>query len=260
MAGMMIGLYTGSTANMTAVGMALEVKEEVFLIMNSVDIMISGLYFLFLITLARTLYGLILPKFKSYLGSNGIMQEKEGKEEKLPLKRRALDLSSSIGLSALIFAVAFGLSALIFGKTMASFIILIITTLGILASFWHPVRNLKSSYNTGDYLLLIFAVSIGSLADVSELAAANIDIILFFILGVFGSAFIHFILAYLFKIDTDTMIITSAAAIYGPAFVVPVAEGIRNREVIVTGLAMALLGNAIGNYIGIGMAYLLRLL
>jgi uncharacterized membrane protein len=261
MAGMMIGLYTGSTANMTAIGMALNVKEEVFVVMNSVDIMISGLYFLFLITFARAVYGRVLPKFKSFTGDNSRQADISDKTEgRLPFKKRAVDLSISLGLSIIIFAVAFGSSRLFFGKTMASYIILVITTLGILVSFYAPVRNLKSSYNTGDYLLLVFAVSIGSLADLSELSVANMSIVVFFILGVFGSAFIHLILARLFKIDTDTMIITSAAAIYGPAFVVPVAEGIKNREVIVSGLAMALLGNAIGNYVGIGAAYLLRMI
>jgi uncharacterized membrane protein len=61
----------------------------------------------------------------------------------------------------------------------------------------------------------------------------------------------------IFRIDIDTTIITSAAALYGPAFIGPVAEGIRNREVVVSGLSLALLGNAFGTYLGIAVAYLL---
>jgi uncharacterized membrane protein len=257
-AGMMIGLYTGSTANMTAIGVALNVKEEVFVLLNSADLLIAGFYFLFLMTIAKKVFGLFLPKFRGYNGNQ--KQSPENVEAMLPLpfKKKALDFAGSAILSAMILAIAFGLSMLIFGKTMASFIILVITTLGILLSFFRPVRNLKSSYTIGDYLLLVFAVCIGSLASIAELMTANVAIIIFFIMAVFGSALIHLIGAYFFKIDTDTMIITSAAAIYGPAFIVPVAEGIKNREVIVSGLAMGLLGNAIGNYIGIGVAYLLN--
>ena len=54
------------------------------------------------------------------------------------------------------------------------------------------------------------------------------------------------------------MIITSTAAIYGPAFIGPVANAIKNRDMIVPGITMGLLGYAIGNYIGIGIAMLLR--
>jgi uncharacterized membrane protein len=44
-AGMMIGLYTGSTANMTAIGMALGVKEEVFVLLNSADLLLRDFIF-----------------------------------------------------------------------------------------------------------------------------------------------------------------------------------------------------------------------
>jgi uncharacterized membrane protein len=210
-------------------------------------------------TFAKKVFGLFLPKFRGYNGGSKPLEDMEA-DKQISLKTRILDFSSASGLSIIILAIAFGLSLLFFKKAMASFIILVITTLGILASFYKPVQNLKSSYSIGDFLLLVFAVCIGSLASVSELVTANMSILIFFVLAVFGSALIHLLAAYIFKIDTDTMIITSAAAIYGPAFIVPVAEGIRNREVIVSGLAMGLLGNAIGNYIGIGVAYLLNLL
>ena len=74
----------------------------------------------------------------------------------------------------------------------------------------------------------------------------------------FTSIILHFILASIFRIDRDTVIITSTAAIYGPAFIGPVANAIKNKEVIVTGITMGLLGYAIGNYIGIGIGMLLR--
>ncbi len=68
------------------------------------------------------------------------------------------------------------------------------------------------------------------------------------------------LLAMVFRIDTDTTIITSTAGIYGPAFIIPVAEGIKNREVVVSGLTCGLAGYAIGNYLGFAVAWLLRAL
>jgi uncharacterized membrane protein len=53
------------------------------------------------------------------------------------------------------------------------------------------------------------------------------------------------------------MLITSTAGIFGPAFIGPVAERLRNREVIVPGLTCGLVGYAIGNYLGFAVAWLL---
>jgi uncharacterized membrane protein len=65
-------------------------------------------------------------------------------------------------------------------------------------------------------------------------------------------------LCALFRIDADTAIIASTAAVFGPPFVGPVANAIRNREIVAGGIATGVLGLAIGNYAGLGLAYLIR--
>ena len=57
-------------------------------------------------------------------------------------------------------------------------------------------------------------------------------------------------MAAIFRIDVDTVIITSTAAIYGPAFVGPVANAIKNPRVIVSGITMGLLGYSFGDIVG----------
>jgi uncharacterized membrane protein len=74
----------------------------------------------------------------------------------------------------------------------------------------------------------------------------------------FGSIVIHFALAKFFKVDVDTFIMTSTAAVFGPPFVGPIANVLKNREVVVSGMTAGVLGLAIGNYLGIGMAMLLK--
>jgi uncharacterized membrane protein len=125
-------------------------------------------------------------------------------------------------------------------------------------SFIKTVRRIEGSYETANYLLLVFSLSIGMLADIDSLIGRS-SVLFFYCAGVmFGSIAIHFLLAALFRIDRDTAIITSTAAIYGPAFVGPVANAIRNKKVIVSGITMGLLGYAVGNYLGIGLAIFLR--
>ena len=54
--------------------------------------------------------------------------------------------------------------------------------------------------------------------------------------------------------------ISSTAALYGPAFIVPIAKAINNRELTVYGIALGLLGYILGNYLGLGMAWLLHII
>jgi uncharacterized membrane protein len=61
---------------------------------------------------------------------------------------------------------------------------------------------------------------------------------------------LHFFLASLFKIDTDTILITSTAGIFGPPFVGPIAKALKNEEIIVSGITTGLVGYALGNYLG----------
>ena len=79
-------------------------------------------------------------------------------------------------------------------------------------------------------------------------------------MAVFGSLLIHVLLSKLFKIDTDSTIIAITALSTSPPFVPVVAGALKNKEIIVTGITIGVIGYAIGNYLGIVMAYFLKAL
>ena len=60
------------------------------------------------------------------------------------------------------------------------------------------------------------------------------------------------------KIDADTVIISGSALICSPPFVPVVAAALKNKEIILTGMIVGVAGYAIGNYLGIFIAYLLK--
>jgi uncharacterized membrane protein len=258
-AGMTVGLYTGATVNLTAIGIALDVNEETFIVLNSADLLFGGIYFFFLITMGKRALGLFLPRFSGYHGKgsqDGGVPDPD--PENTPIKKIIREISVSLGISSGILAVATGASYLILGKISSTIIILAITTCGIALSFNQRIRRLRFNYATGDYLLLIFALALGSLASYSDLVSGNLSLVLFCAVVVFGSVTLHLLASFFFGLDDDTVIITSAAVMYGPAFILPIAGAIRNREIVVAGLSLALLGNAFGTYLGIGLAYLLK--
>ena len=54
--------------------------------------------------------------------------------------------------------------------------------------------------------------------------------------------------------------ITSTALICSPPFVPVIAGAIKNREIIVSGLTVGIIGYAIGNYLGFIVAELLKVI
>lgn len=255
--GMLIGVYTGGTPNMSAIGKALAVKDEIFILINSVDILLSGVYFIFLITIGQRVLQLFLPKTVTEKRPE-TRPEEDDTFLKLPLQTQFKNVGSSLLLSVGILAIAAAISFAATGALAAPLVILVLTTLGLGASFIPRIRNMEGTYQTANYLLLVFALSIGFLADFSQLIAASSAVFLYCTLVMVSSVLLHYLMAALLRIDADTVLITSTAAIFGPAFIGPVANSIRNRQIIVAGITTGMLGYAIGNYLGLAIAYLLQ--
>jgi uncharacterized membrane protein len=133
---------------------------------------------------------------------------------------------------------------------------LLVTTAGIAGSFIKKVKKVKYTYETGQYLILVYSLALGTNVNILEMIKESSIILLFVAITMFGAIFIHLLLAKIFKIDVDTAIITMTAGIYGPAFVIPVADAMKNKEIIVAGLTCGLVGYGIGNYLGYLIYYL----
>ena len=241
---------------MSAIGMAFDTPKEVYVLLNSSDLVLGSIYFIFIITFVKRFLGLFLPDYKSNIEKQPVLKVESG--NKISKRQLAVNIIVVLLLGVIILGLAAWISISVKGNIDELWVILVLTTLGIAVSFIKKVQKMKGSYGTAFYLLLIFSLSIGAMADINELLSKSSDLFLYTTLVMFTSIILHFILAFIFRIDRDTVIITSTAAIYGPAFIGPVANAIKNKEVIVTGITMGLLGYAIGNYIGIGVGMLLR--
>ena len=258
MAGMTVGVYTGGTPNMVAIGLALEVTEEKLVLVNGADVVLSAVYLLFLMTIAQRVLLKFLPAFQRT--GSGEAPHRSGMEADpvQALKTRPKDVAGAIGLSVLIAGVTVGLVSVFDDSLPIAPVILSVTTLGVALSFVPRIRALAGTYETGQYLLLIFAVAIGTLANIREMADAFSTVFVFVAIVLAGSILLHYLLAALFRIDADTVLITSTAAVFGPAFIGPIAAVLKNREIVVSGLTTGVVGYAVGNYAGLAIAYLLQ--
>jgi uncharacterized membrane protein len=74
----------------------------------------------------------------------------------------------------------------------------------------------------------------------------------------FGSLLLHLLLSRIFRVNADDYLITTTAFIYSPPFVPVVAAALKNKEVIITGITVGIIGYIIGNYLGVGLGFFLK--
>lgn len=262
--GMLTGVYSGGTINLAALKTMLGVKNETYILINSYDMLVSFLYLTFLLTVGIKLFRKVLPFKQDARASTDIRDlemESDGNYRAMLTKDGILNVGKILGITALICAISGG-CALIFpeGAFMVVFI-LMLTTLGIGCSFIRPVHNLKHSYDLGMYFIYIFCIVVASMADLASLdLAGGLNLMGYLLCAVFGSLVIQVILARIFRIDADTMVIASVTFINSPPFVPMMVAAMKNKSVLVTGLTLGIIGYAVGNYLGYLMSELLKLL
>lgn len=260
--GMLVGVYTGGTPNLASLKMMLDVSPDIYILTHTYDMVLSSIYLLFLITLGKPLFSKLLRAYPANPGSSRItMSELDGHDPyKGIFKKQTLKpLMKALGLSLLIFAFSGGVSLLVPAESQMVVAILLITTLGIGTSLIPSVNRTEKTFELGMYFILIFSLVVASMADISQLSTAAAHLFAYITYVVFGTLLLHTLMAFLFKVDSDTMIVTSTALICSPPFVPVIASAIHNRQVIISGLTVGILGYAIGNYLGYIVAQFLRL-
>lgn len=259
--GMLTGVYTGGTINLASLKVMLDVPEETFILLNSFDMAVSFLYLTFLLSVGIRLFRRWLP-----VETGGDVPEEERTDEGgrlfkgLFTKEGLKDASFLIVIDALIIGISAGLGALAGDGTFMTVLILSLTTLGIVASFWKPVKKRKHGYDMGMYCIYVFSVVVASMADLGSLSVSgSLNMLGYLAFVIFCSLFIQVVVAKLLRIDADTMTVSSVAYICSPPFVPMMAAAMKNRSVLVGGLAVGVVGYAAGNYLGFLMSRLLEL-
>lgn len=266
--GMLTGVYTGGTINLAALKTMLSVKDETYIMINSYDILISFLYLTFLLTIGIRLFRKILPHDKSVISRKDMAEIRKeiARNEENPYKglftrdgiRHA---GTCVGLTLLICAVSAGVALAMPSGMFMTVFILMLTTLGIGASFIRKIHDTPYSYDIGMYCIYIFCIAVASMADLGKLDfAGGINLLGYLLIAVFGSLLLQVLFARMFRIEADMMVIASVTYINSPPFVPMMAAAMKNKNVLVPGLSIGILGYAVGNYLGFLISQLLPLL
>lgn len=257
---LLIGVYTGGTPNLASIKEMLDVSNEIYLVVHSYDMIFSAIYFLFLITVGQRFFHLFLPAFKQKEGLKKTKEEEGDVFDKIFNKKSIWPLTKVFGLALLILALSAGLAELLPKEYFMITVILSLSTLALVSSLIKGVNRIEASFDLGMYFILVFSVSVASMVNLEELVAASLDLIYYPAFVIFGSLLLQTIISKFTKTDADTMIITSTALICSPPFVPVVSGVIKNKNLMVPGITIGLIGYAVGNYLGFIVGEILQML
>ncbi len=256
-AGMLVGVYTGGTPNLAAIGNGLGITPALYVAVHGSDVVASAVVLLFLVGLAPHLYRRILPPFCD-AGGREIQDAAFSPFFRGWGASEVRDMAKGGVLAAAVFAVGGSFTLFLPEAAALPAAILTITTLGVVLSFVPAVRNLRNTFQMGYYLILIFSITVSSMANVRDLGVSAPAVLAYVATLLVVSSLLHLILSALLRVDRDTHIITATSFIFSPPFVPVVAAALKNRRIVLPGIVIGVVGWVIGNYLGFALAYLFR--
>ena len=255
----MTGIYTGGIPNFAPVAKAVNLPEHLFLLVSGYDLVVTSLYLIFIVVLGRPLVQWLFHKKVDATDAQNIQDETVTKTaDDKSFWQKVGNRAIGIGVAVVLVAAAYGLSLILPIENNTAVIIITLTTLALPLSFWKPVKKLEGTFDVGLYFVYVFCLAVATMVNVHDLEFSRYLFILYYIaFAVFGSLVLQILFAKILKIDGDMTLAASISLINSPPFVPMVAAVLNNKEVILPGIAIGLLGYAVGNYLGIGIFMLL---
>jgi uncharacterized membrane protein len=259
--GMMAGIYTGGTMNFNALGAALNVDRSVMAIVLAFQMVITTPYIFFLLGGGYKIFRKLLP-YKD-ITHKGRMDEEHVETADVENyrgmfeKKNFIGMMKGLGLSVVFLAIGAGLALLITGTLNELVVILTITTLSIIASFFKPIRELPKTFELGMFFILIFSVIVASMFDINSVNGGSLYIggFVLWIIGI--SVGLHLLLCRIAKVSGDLFCVCQVGLLCSPPFVPPIAGAMKNKKVLISGIVVGLVGYAIGTYLGALLAWVL---
>jgi uncharacterized membrane protein len=138
--------------------------------------------------------------------------------------------------------------------------ILWLTTLSLMVGQVPGLARPQGAFPLGTLALHFFFVVIGIFSRWSEILAVGVEVFWLTLAVVV----VHGVVVYgggrLARLDVGTLSVASQAAVGGPSSALAVAVSRDWSRLVLPGIIVGLLGYAIGNYLGVGMAVLVKAL
>lgn len=256
MAGVFTGTYTGGSLNFVAVGKGVGLPDSVWAGTTAADALTGGIWMAANLILPLWLVRFYPPVPKEALELGDEAANNGGHPHPFfdPASVSALDLGVllAVGLSLL---VAADLTSRLIPQVPS---ILWLTTYALIVGHTPLFRKAEGALQLGTVLLHLFFVVIGIWSQVGQIIAVGV-VVFYYTATVIGS---HGLVLYgvgrLLGLDLGTLSVASQAAVGGPSTALAVAVGRDWPGLVLPGIIVGLVGYAVGNYLGFGVAYLVH--
>lgn len=260
-AAMMTGIYTGGTMNFNALGASLGVDKTLMAVVLAFEMVLTTPYIFFIIGGGYKVFRKILP-YKDITRKGRTDEEVATKDVEnysgMFAKENVGGMLTGLGLSLVILIFGAGVAFIMTGTLNELVVILTITTLSIIASFFKRVRELPKTFELGMFFILIFSVIVASLFDIHSVNGGSLMIGLFVAWVMVIAAGLHLLFCRIAHVSGDLFCVSQIALLCSPPFVPPVVGAMQNKKVLISGIVIGLVGYAVGTYLGVLIAYILQ--
>lgn len=266
LAGVLTGTYSGGSLNFVAVGRAVELPTSLFSAAAAADALVTGIWMgatlllpLWIGKRFRPMRGSDAPGSPDPAGGASPEPVQEPRAPSSPLAGadlRIVDVSILLALGFVILEA----SARLHAWVPAIPEILWLTTLALAVAQLPAVRALHGALPLGYLALHLFFAVIGIGSRVDEILRVGPEVLYITGLVVLIHGIVVYGGAWLARLDVESTSVASQAAVGGPSSALALAMAREWPRLALPGVAVGLLGYAVGTYAGVGVAWLVRAL
>ena len=249
-AGMFTGTYIGGSINFNAIALHYQVNEagNLYAAATVVDNLVGTPWII---------ATLILPKYLQKLFPRKKLASAQSGKKVLPIEH--------ISIASLASILALGLLGMAISKVLVVWFpevpeIIFLTTLALILAQFPSVQQLHGKQTLGFFFILVFLAVIGTLCDFGALANTGElagSLLLFVGLLVAIHGLVIFGVGALLKMDWDVVAVASQANVGGNTTAIAAAESLNRPDLLIPGVLVGSLGNALGTYVGFAVAGML---
>jgi len=259
-AGMYTGTYIGGSANLNAVAVAYGVNKDgtQFAAINAADNIITGVWMMMTLILP-SIFQRYFPRKRRIAAQFENLSDEE-------LRTRMLQPANNIRLKDITLLLALGFGTMFISEQITNYFnavpsILVITTLALVFAKLPFVQRLQGTKLIGFGLVMLFLAVVGAYCDINALirnGSVAATLLMWVVLIVFIHGALIFLTGGFLKQDWDIVSIASNANIGGATSAPVCANSIGRPDLQLPGLLAGTIGNAIGTYLGVFVAEILK--
>ncbi len=251
--GQFTGTYTGGGVNFATLGRAFDTSSDMFTAATAADVIVTAFWMA-----ACLAVPLLFGRSPKREAKGKLSEDKPATlEQSLYNSVRAVPLSHAAAL------VTIAVGSVWASRLLGSLVpvlpdVLWLTTIVLVVAQIPAVKGLVGSALWGNYLLLLFLASNGARSVVANIVSVGPAVFYFALVTVAIHGVIIFGVGRLVRIDPATLAVASQANVGGAGSAMALAGARGYTDQLLPGVAVSLMGYAVGNYMGFAVGSFMR--